>query len=105
MATAHARSDHGSAEVGAALGPWTVTVGDSGGAVHFVGTHMETRRGRRSLGGYVQTAAGLVLLTPVPYLLVVHHLPKRALGRDDTDRLRGTPGRHLTRHAGRPPPH
>lgn len=90
-------------EMGTPLGPWTVTVGDSGDAVRFAGMHLETRRGRRSFGGDVETAAGFVLLTHPPYLLVVHYLPKRAIGRDDTDRLRGVLDRHLPRHGGRPP--
>ncbi|GAA3484550.1 YcxB family protein [Streptomyces yanii] len=93
------------ARMGTPLGPWTVTVADSDDAVRFAGTHMETRRGWRSLGGYVETTAGFVLLTPPPYLLVVHYLPKRAMGRDDTDRLRGILDRHLPRHGGRPPQH
>jgi hypothetical protein len=93
------------ARMGTPLGPWTVTVADSDDAVRFTGTHMETRRGWRSLGGYVETTAGFVLLTPPPYLLVVHYLPKRAMGRDDTDRLRGILDRHLPRHGGRPPQH
>ncbi|MBZ9640351.1 hypothetical protein [Streptomyces sp. PSKA30] len=46
------------ARMGAPLGPWTVTVADSGDAVRFAGPHMETRRGWRSLGGYVETGAG-----------------------------------------------
>ncbi|MEE1805616.1 hypothetical protein [Streptomyces sp. BE133] len=79
-----------------------VFVGDSNDAVRFAGTHMETRRGWRSLGGYVETAAGFVLPAPPPYLLVVHYLPKRAIGRDDTDRLRGVLDRHLP-HLGRRP--
>ncbi|MFD7441858.1 YcxB family protein [Streptomyces sp. NPDC059909] len=91
------------ARMGAPLGPWTATVADSGDdGVRFAGTHMETRRGWRSLGGYVETAAGFVLLTPAPYLLVVHYLPKRSLGKADTDRLRGILDRHLPRHGGRP---
>lgn len=53
----------------------------------------------------METAAGFVLLTHPPYLLVVHYLPKRAIGRDDTDRLRGVLDRHLPRHGGRPPRH
>lgn len=93
------------ARMGAPLGPWTVTVADSDDAVRFACTHMETRRGWRSLGGYVETAAGFVLLTPPPYLLTVHYLPKRSLGRDDTDRLRGILDRHLPRYGGRPPRH
>ncbi|MET8276430.1 MULTISPECIES: hypothetical protein [unclassified Streptomyces] len=69
---------------------------------------MPTGRGRgwRSLGGYVETVAGFVLLTPAPYVLVVHHLPKRALGRDDTDRLRGIRDCRPPRcYGGRPPRH
>ncbi|MFE9820403.1 hypothetical protein [Streptomyces sp. NPDC005773] len=95
------------AKTGATMGPWTVAVGDSDDAhaVGFVGAHMETRRGWRSFGGCVETAAGFVLLTPAPRLLVVHYLPKRALGRDDTDRLRGILGRRLPRHGARPPQH
>lgn len=93
------------AKMGAPLGPWTVNVDDSIDGVCFTGTHMETRRGWRSLGGYVETAGGFVLLTPAPYLLVAHYLPKRALGRDDTNRLRGILDRHLPRHGGRPPRH
>jgi hypothetical protein len=93
------------ARMGAPLGPWTVTVADSDDAVRFAGTDMETRRGWRSLGGYVESAAGFVLLTPAPYLLVVHYLPKRAMDRDDTDRLRGILDRYLPRHGGRPPQH
>nr|WSW69057.1 hypothetical protein OG461_24265 [Streptomyces sp. NBC_00995] len=93
------------AKMGAGMGPWTVTVDDSDDAVNFVGAHMETRRGWRSLGGYVESAAGFVLLTPAPYLLVAHYLPKRALGRDDTDRLRGILDRRLPRRAARPPQH
>lgn len=93
------------AKMGAPLGPWTVTVADSGDAVRFGGTHMETRRGWQSLGGYVETAAGFVLLTPPPYLLVLHYLPKRAMVRDDTDRLRGILDRHLPRRGSRPPQH
>ncbi|MDJ0385367.1 hypothetical protein [Streptomyces sp. G-G2] len=93
------------AKMGAPLGPWTVTVADSNDVVCFTGTHMETRRGWRSLGGYVETAAGFVLLTPAPYLLVAHYLPKRAMGRDDTNRLRGILDRHLPRHGGRLPQH
>lgn len=93
------------AKMGATMGPWTVTVGDSDDAVCFTGAHMATRRGWRSLGGYVETAAGFVLLTPAPYLLVAHYLPKRALGRDDTDRLRGILDRRLPRRAARPPQH
>ncbi|MCX5309777.1 hypothetical protein [Streptomyces sp. NBC_00154] len=53
----------------------------------------------------METAAGFVLLTPPPCLLVVHCRPKRALGRDDTDRLRGVLDRHLNRDGGRPPRH
>ncbi|MFK4098918.1 hypothetical protein ACI2L1_02280 [Streptomyces sp. NPDC019531] len=60
------------ARMSASLGPWTVTVADSDDAVRFAGTQMETRRGWRSLGWYVETAAGFVLLTPAPYLLVAH---------------------------------
>ncbi|MFJ1547620.1 hypothetical protein [Streptomyces sp. NPDC088246] len=93
------------AEMGAPPGPRIVTVGDSGDAVRFAGAHMETRRGRRSLGGHMQTAAGFVLPTPPPYLLVVHYLPKRAIGRGDTDRLRGVLDRRRPRHGGRPPRH
>ncbi|WP_328907792.1 YcxB family protein [Streptomyces sp. NBC_00234] len=93
------------ARMSAPLGPWTVTVADSDDGVRFMGTDMETHRGWRSLGGYVETAAGFVLLTPRPYLLVVHYLPKRAMGRDDTDRLRGILERHLPRYGGRPPRH
>ncbi|WP_329541752.1 YcxB family protein [Streptomyces sp. NBC_01358] len=93
------------AKVGAAMGAWTVTVGDSDEAVRFTGAHMETRRGWKSLGGYVETAAGFVLLSPAPHLLVVHYLPKRALGRDDTDRLRAVLDRRLPRRAARPPQH
>ncbi|MFI6896131.1 hypothetical protein ACIBM4_18675 [Streptomyces sp. NPDC050256] len=93
------------ARVGAATGPWTVTVSDSDDAVRFTGAHMETRRGWPSLGGYVETAAGFVLLAPAPYLLVVHYLPKRSLGRDDTDRLRAVLDRRLPRRAARPPQH
>ncbi|MCX5138445.1 hypothetical protein [Streptomyces sp. NBC_00338] len=93
------------AKMGAPLGPWTVNVDESNDVVCFTGTHMETRRGWRSLGGYVETAGGFVLLTPAPYLLIAHYLPKRALGRDDTNRLRGILDRHLPRHGGRPPRH
>ncbi|MGP4083504.1 YcxB family protein [Streptomyces sp. KR55] len=93
------------AKMGAPLGPWTVAVTDSDDAVRFAGPHMETRRGWRSLGGYVETAAGFVLLTPPPYLLVAHYLPKRAMGSDDTDRLRGILDRHLPRHGGHQPRH
>ncbi|MGW0937424.1 hypothetical protein [Streptomyces sp. NPDC002666] len=93
------------AKVGATTGPWAVTVSDSDEAVCFTGAHMETRRGWRSLGGYVETAAGFVLLSPAPHLLVVHYLPKRSLGRDDTDRLRGILDRRLPRRAARPPQH
>ncbi|MFI7360876.1 hypothetical protein ACIBO4_01790 [Streptomyces sp. NPDC050149] len=93
------------AKAGATTGPWTVTVSDSDEAVCFTGAHMETRRGWRSLGGYVETAAGFVLLSPAPHLLVVHYLPKRSLGRDDTDRLRGILDRRLPRRAARPPQH
>ncbi|MFI6948404.1 hypothetical protein [Streptomyces sp. NPDC050422] len=98
LATRHAK-------MGATMGPWTVTVGDSDDAVCFAGADMTTRRGWRSLGGYVETAAGFVLLSPAPYLLVVHYLPKRALGRDDTDRLRTILDRRLPRSAARPPRH
>lgn len=93
------------AKMVAPLGPWTVKVDESHDGVCFTGMHMETRRGWRSLGGYVETASGFVLLTPAPYLLVAHYLPKRALGRDDTNRLRGILDRHLPRHGGRPPRH
>ncbi|WP_328894164.1 hypothetical protein [Streptomyces sp. NBC_00236] len=93
------------AKVAATTGPWTVTVSDSDEAVWFTGAHMETRRGWQSLGGYVETAAGFVLLSPAPHLLVVHYLPKRSLGRDDTDRLRGILDRRLPRRAARPPQH
>lgn len=93
------------ARMGAPMGPWSVSVTDSDDAVRFVGTDMETRRGWGSLGGYVETAAGFVLLTPAPYLLVAHYLPKRALGRADTDRLRGVFDRRLPRRAGRPARH
>ncbi|CAM5693893.1 hypothetical protein [Streptomyces aurantiogriseus] len=93
------------ARMTAPLGPWTVTVADSDDAVRFAGTDMELRRGWQSLGGYVESAAGFVLLTPAPYLLVVHYLPKRAMGRDDTDRLRGILDRHLPRRGSRPPAH
>ncbi|MER7723177.1 hypothetical protein [Streptomyces sp. NPDC096323] len=93
------------AKVGAAMGPWTVTVGDSDDAVCFTGADMATRRGWRSLGGYVETAAGFVLLSPAPYLLVVHYLPKRSLGRDDTERLRAILDRRLPRRGARPPQH
>lgn len=92
-------------KTGAPLGPWNVTVADSGDGVRFGCTDMETRRGWRSLGGYVETVAGFVLLSPAPHLLVVHYLPKRALGRDTTDRLRGILGRRLPQHGGRPPRH
>lgn len=98
LAARHART-------GAAMGPWTVTVSDSDEAVRFMGAHMETRRGWQSLGGYVETVAGFVLLSPAPHLLVVHYLPKRSLGRDDTDRLRGILDRRLPRRAARPPQH
>ncbi|MFE7038932.1 hypothetical protein ACFU9X_05590 [Streptomyces atratus] len=77
----------------------------SNDAVRFAGTHMETRRGWRSLGGYVETAAGFVLPVPPPYLLAVHYLPKRAIGRDDTDRLRGVLDRHMPHLGRRPPQH
>ncbi|MFD5029768.1 hypothetical protein ACFWM0_04955 [Streptomyces sp. NPDC058405] len=53
----------------------------------------------------METAAGFVLLTPPPYLLAVHYLPKRAMGSDDTDRLCEAPERHLPHHGGRPPQH
>lgn len=98
LATRHAR-------MVAPLGPWTVTLADSNDVVCLAGTHMETRRGWRSLGGYVETAAGFVVLTPAPYLLVAHYLPKRAMGRDDTNRLRGILDRHLPCHGGRSPRH
>ncbi|THA78533.1 hypothetical protein E6R60_06630 [Streptomyces sp. A0642] len=93
------------AKAGATMGPWAVTVSDSDDAVCFMGAHMATRRGWQSLGGYVETAAGFVLLSPAPYLLVVHYLPKRALGRDDTERLRAVLDSHLPRRAARPPQH
>lgn len=93
------------AKMSAPLGPWTVSVADSDDAVRFVGTQMETRRGWQSLGGYVESAAGFVLLTPTPYLLVAHYLPKRAMGRDDTDRLRHILDRHLPRLGGHQPRH
>ncbi|MER6116786.1 hypothetical protein [Streptomyces sp. NPDC001743] len=93
------------AKVGATMGPWVVTVRDSDDAVCFTGAHTATRRGWRSLGGYVETAAGFVLLSPAPYLLVVHYLPKRALGRDDTERLRAVLDRRLPRRGARPPQH
>ncbi|MEU5660785.1 hypothetical protein ABZ802_34980 [Streptomyces sp. NPDC047737] len=93
------------ARVGASLGQWNVTVSDSGDGVRFGCTDMETRRGWRSLGGYVESAAGFVLLSPAPHLLVVHYLPKRAMGRDTVDRLRGTLGRHLPARGYRPPRH
>ncbi|MET9592456.1 hypothetical protein ABZY45_16095 [Streptomyces sp. NPDC006516] len=98
LAARHARA-------GAPLGQWNVTVADSGDGVRFGCTDMETRRGWRSLGGYVETAAGFVLLSPAPYLLVVHYLPKRAVGKDAVDRLRGTLGRHIPDRGGRPPRH
>ncbi|MGW2559934.1 YcxB family protein [Streptomyces sp. NPDC001514] len=85
------------AGMGAPLGPWTVTVTDSDDAVRFTGTDMETRRGWRAFGGYVETAAGFVLLSPAPYSVVVHYLPKRSMGKADTDRLRGILDRHLPR--------
>ncbi|MDQ0941547.1 hypothetical protein [Streptomyces sp. V1I1] len=91
------------ARMSAPLGPWTVA--DSDEAVRFTGTHMETRRGWQTFGGYVETAAGFVLLSPAPYSVVVQYLPKRALGRADTDRLRGILDRRLPRHGGRPPRH
>lgn len=91
------------ARMSAPLGPWTVTIADSDEAVRFTGTHMETRRGRQTFGGYVDTAAEFVLLSPAPYSDVVQHLPKRALRRADTDRLRGILDRRLPRHGGRPP--
>lgn len=90
-------------EWGALLGPWTVTAADSDDAVRYACTHMETAPGWRSLGGYVETATGFALLTPPPYLLVVHCPPKRAMEGDDTNRLCGTLERHLPRHGGRPP--
>lgn len=94
------------AKVAATMGPWTVTVSDSDDeAVCFTGAHTETRRGWQSLGGYVETAAGFVLLSPAPHLLVAHYLPKRSLGRDDTDRLRAVLDRRLPRRAARPPQH
>lgn len=94
------------AKIGATMGSWAVTVGDSDDdAVCFTGADMATRRGWRSLGGYVETAAGFVLLSPAPYLLVVHYLPKRSLGRDDTERLRAILDRHLPRRGTRPPQH
>ncbi|MFE9859015.1 hypothetical protein [Streptomyces sp. NPDC005780] len=46
------------AKTGAPLGPWTVNVDESNDVVCFTGTHMEMRRGRRSLDGYVETAGG-----------------------------------------------
>ncbi|WP_413752650.1 hypothetical protein NRF20_13860 [Streptomyces sp. R-74717] len=95
------------ARMSAPLGPWTVTVADSDSdeAVRFTGTHMETGRGRQTFGGYVETAAGFVLLSPAPYSVVVQYLPQRASGRADTDRLRGILDRRLPRHGGRPPRH
>jgi hypothetical protein len=54
------------ARMNAPLGPWTVTVADSDEAVRFTGTHVETRRGWQTFGGYVETAAGFVLLSPAP---------------------------------------
>ncbi|WP_425247638.1 YcxB family protein [Streptomyces sp. NEAU-NA10] len=93
------------ARMSAPLGPWTVTVADSDDAVRIAGTDLVTRRGWKSLGGYVESAAGFVLLTPAPYLLVGHYLPKRAMTKDDTDRLRGILDRHLPRHGSRPPEH
>lgn len=38
-------------EMGTPLGPWTVTVGDSGDAVRFAGMHLETRRGGGASAG------------------------------------------------------
>ncbi|MCX5413554.1 hypothetical protein [Streptomyces sp. NBC_00059] len=89
----------------AALGPWSATVSDSGEAVRFGCADMETRRGWRSLGGYVESDAGFVLLAPAPSLLVVHYLPKRSLDKASTDRLRGILDRRLPRRGGRPPRH
>ncbi|MCX5340620.1 hypothetical protein [Streptomyces atratus] len=53
----------------------------------------------------METAAGFVLLSPAPYSVVVQYVPQRALGRADTDRLRGILDRRLPRHGGRPPRH
>ncbi|MGW1884894.1 YcxB family protein [Streptomyces sp. NPDC001970] len=93
------------ARMSAPLAPWTVTVADSDDAVRFTGTHVETRRGWQTFGGYVETTAGFVLLSPAPYSVVVHYLPKRALGQADTDRLRGILDRRLRRYGRRPPQH
>ncbi|MEU5715226.1 YcxB family protein [Streptomyces sp. NPDC020403] len=88
--------------MGAPLGPWSVAVADSGDGVRLACADMETRRGWRSLGGYVETATGFVLLSPAPYLLVVHYLPKRAVGREATDRLRAILDHRLPHRGVRP---
>ncbi|AVZ77122.1 hypothetical protein SLUN_38260 [Streptomyces lunaelactis] len=87
------------ARAGAPLGPWTATVADSGDGIRFAGTDMEVRRGWGSLGGYVETAAGFVLLAPAPHSLVVLYLPKRALSAPvGIDRLRAILDRRLHRY-------
>ncbi|HET6357416.1 hypothetical protein [Streptomyces sp.] len=94
------------ARAGAPLGPWTATVVDSGEGIRFAGSDMEVRRGWGSLGGYVETAAGFVLLNPAPLRLVVLYLPKRALSapvgvnrlREILDRRLHRYGRHAARH-------
>lgn len=91
------------ARTGAALGAWTVTVADTDEGVRFSCTDMETRRGWGSFGGYVETADGFILLTPAPYLLVVHYLPKRALGLDGVKGVRAVLARRLP-HRGAPAP-